>query len=246
MDKWGGGGLALVNAVMKHRVSQNVGDFLTSWELFPAQEGLCSMKIVSGVVSYLSKSNKVKCTLVQALRLCTGRTAHRGSGGIALPFHDHGTRRGWGVSVTPRPLFTPEKEPVPIVQEAGRGPRHGLDRCEKNLAPTGIRSPDRPARSQSLYRLRYPAHSKLSSLVNSGLGRLIAQVSISHAIRHTQPVGLLWTSDQLVAKPLHKQHITNTRDEHPYTLVRIRTRGRSNRAVAELRLRQQPPGSTVV
>ena len=27
---------------------------------------------------------KVKCTLVQALRLCTGRTAHRGSRGIAV------------------------------------------------------------------------------------------------------------------------------------------------------------------
>ena len=37
---------------------------------------------------------KVKCTLVQALRLCTGRMAHRGSRGIALLFHDHGTRRG--------------------------------------------------------------------------------------------------------------------------------------------------------
>jgi hypothetical protein len=43
----------------------------------------------------LSKVSKVKCTLVQALRLCTGRTAHRGSRGIALPFHDRGTRRGW-------------------------------------------------------------------------------------------------------------------------------------------------------
>jgi len=31
---------------------------------------------------------KVKCTLVQALRFCTGRTAHRGSRGIALIFHD--------------------------------------------------------------------------------------------------------------------------------------------------------------
>jgi len=49
---------------------------------------------------------------------CTGRTAHRVSRGIALLFLDHGTRRGWGVSVTPRPLFTPGKEPVPIVQEA--------------------------------------------------------------------------------------------------------------------------------
>jgi hypothetical protein len=37
---------------------------------------------------------KVKCTLVQALRLCTGCTAHRGSRGIALLFHDHDTRRG--------------------------------------------------------------------------------------------------------------------------------------------------------
>jgi len=37
---------------------------------------------------------KVKCTLVQALRLCTGRTAHRGTRGIALLFLDHGTRRG--------------------------------------------------------------------------------------------------------------------------------------------------------
>jgi len=31
---------------------------------------------------------KVNVTLVQALRLCTGRTVHRGSRGIALLFHD--------------------------------------------------------------------------------------------------------------------------------------------------------------
>jgi len=36
---------------------------------------------------------KVKCTLVQALRPCTGHMAHRGSRGITLPFLDHGTRR---------------------------------------------------------------------------------------------------------------------------------------------------------
>jgi hypothetical protein len=30
------------------------------------------------------KVKKVKCTLVQALRLCTGCMAHRGSRGIAL------------------------------------------------------------------------------------------------------------------------------------------------------------------
>jgi hypothetical protein len=31
---------------------------------------------------------KVKVTLVQALRLCTGRMAHRGSRGIALLFYE--------------------------------------------------------------------------------------------------------------------------------------------------------------
>ena len=42
-----------------------------------------------------------------------------------------------------------------------KGPRAGLDRCGKSR-PTGIRSPDRPARSQSLYRLSYPAHPAVS------------------------------------------------------------------------------------
>ena len=47
-----------------------------------------------GILGIHSLLPKVKCTLVQALRLCTGRTAHRESRGIALLFHDHGTRRG--------------------------------------------------------------------------------------------------------------------------------------------------------
>ena len=96
-------------------------------------------------------------TLVQALRLCTGCTAHRGSRGIALPFHDHDTRRGCGVSVTPRPLFTPGKDQVPIVQEAGWTPGPVWTGAE-NLDSTGFRSPDSPARSQLLYRLSYRAH----------------------------------------------------------------------------------------
>jgi hypothetical protein len=51
--------------------------------------------------------------------------------------------------------FTPGKDPVPIVQEAGWDPGP-VWTCAKNLAPIRIRSPDRPARSQSLYRLSYP------------------------------------------------------------------------------------------
>ena len=44
---------------------------------------------------------KLKCTLVQALRLCTDRTAHRGSRGVGLLFLDHGTRRGEGSAARP-------------------------------------------------------------------------------------------------------------------------------------------------
>ena len=90
----------------------------------------------------------------------TGRTAHMRSRGIALLFLDHGTRRGWGVSVTPRPLFTPGKDPVPIVRETGWAP-WPVWTGVKNLASTGNRSPDRPPRSQSLYRLLYPAHTQI-------------------------------------------------------------------------------------
>jgi hypothetical protein len=49
------------------------------------------------------------------------------------------------------------------------GPRAGLDRCEKSC-PHRIRFPDRPARSQSLYRLNYVAQrsSSSSSSLNGG------------------------------------------------------------------------------
>jgi hypothetical protein len=54
------------------------------------------------------------------------------------------------VSVTPRSRSTPGKDPIPIVPEAGCAP--GPDWTgEENLASTGIRSPDRPARSQLLF-----------------------------------------------------------------------------------------------
>ena len=53
------------------------------------------------------------------------------------------------------PAFASRKVPVPIVQEAGWAPGPVWTVAE-NLTPTGIRSPDRPARSESLQRLRYP------------------------------------------------------------------------------------------
>jgi len=83
-------------------------------------EGLpCFIGKQIGTFSFQAKK---KCTLVQALRLCTSRTADRGNRGIALLFLDYGTRRGEGVSFTARSLFTPGKDPVPILQEAGWAP----------------------------------------------------------------------------------------------------------------------------
>ena len=61
-----------------------------------------------------------------------------------------------------RPSHTlpPRKDPVPIAQEArwASGPAWTGGKSR----PTGVQSPDRPARSQSLYQLSYPAHMYVS------------------------------------------------------------------------------------
>ena len=65
---------------------------------------------------------------------------------------------GWS---TPRPdRFNPEKDTVPIVYEAGWAPEPVWTvRKFSPPHPTGIRSPDHPARSESLYRLPSPGLS---------------------------------------------------------------------------------------
>jgi len=65
--------------------------------------------------------------------------------GIALLFHDHGTRRGWVVSSTPWPHFPPGKTRYPFYRRLGGPHRDSI--------------PDRPVHSQLLYWLSYPAHN---------------------------------------------------------------------------------------
>ena len=85
--------------------------------------------------------------------------ALRESRSIALvyfrPLHQKGVR---GQRHAPAAPYPPER---PGTHYAGGwvGLRAGLDRCGKSRL-TGIRSPDCPARRQSLYRLRYPAHGR--------------------------------------------------------------------------------------
>jgi len=71
--------------------------------------------------------------------------AQRVGRGIALLFHDRSTRRGWVVSSTPRPHFTPGKDSVPILQEAWWSP--GPVWTSGKSRPHHDSIPDRPARS---------------------------------------------------------------------------------------------------
>jgi len=86
---------------------------------------------------------KVKFDLEQTMK------AQKGRRGKPLIFN-LGGRWGWVVNATPRPLYPRERDPAPIVQEAGWDPGPARTGAEY-LDPTRIRSPDRPARSESLY-----------------------------------------------------------------------------------------------
>jgi hypothetical protein len=97
--------------------------------------------------------------------------AQRVGRGIALLFLDRSTRRGWVVSITPRPHFTPGKDPVPILQEAGLAP--GPVWTGRKSRPHRDSIPDRPARSQSLYRLSYTAHLVKRTVWNSAKDHMI-------------------------------------------------------------------------
>jgi len=110
-------------------------------------------------ISYfrLCKKKKIKWSRYKpgvAQRVCRG---------IALLFRDRGTRRGWVVSSTPRSHFTPWKDPVPILQEAGWDPGQvwtgGKSRPQRDSIP------DRPARNSVAVTTGLPGpHFKLCSL----------------------------------------------------------------------------------
>ena len=98
------------------------------------------LSFMSRLIKIHFKKKRVKCTLVQTPRLCAARTAHRGSRGIALLFLDHGTRKGWGVSVTRRPLYPRERPATHCT-----GGWAGLDRCGKSRPHRdSIPGPSRP------------------------------------------------------------------------------------------------------
>ena len=76
----------------------------------------------------------------------------------------------------PRPHFTPGKDPVPILQEAGWAPgpvwTGGKSRPHKDSIP------DHPAGSQSLYRLSYQAHNPEGVIKQNSVGKTVFMSSV--------------------------------------------------------------------
>jgi hypothetical protein len=89
------------------------------------------------VYSCIHTEVKVKCTPVQALRLCTGRMAYRGSRGIALLFLDHGIRRGEGSASRPSRCLPPGKTRYPLYKRLG-GSQGRSGQVQKISPPPGF------------------------------------------------------------------------------------------------------------
>ena len=87
--------------------------------------------------------------------------AQRGFIGKLYPFFNFGARKGWVVKATPRPLYSLERAPVVTLQEArlASGP---VWKDVENFAPTGFRTLNRPAGSNSLFQLRYPGRLRVA------------------------------------------------------------------------------------
>ena len=119
----------------KHLLASLVSFRLTSHLLYNKYLFWTSVRRLRSLYIYI----KVKCS-----RYRPGVAQGVGTG-IALLFHDRGTRRRWVVSSTHRPHFTPGKDPVPILQEAGWAPGP-VWKGEKSH-PYRDSIPDRPARS---------------------------------------------------------------------------------------------------
>ena len=111
-----------------------------------------TLKGSHNLVQHLSRVSVCDC------RWCKGKNvkwsryrpsvAQRVGRGIALLFHDRGTRRWWVVSSMPRLHINPEKDPVPILQNAGWAP--GPVWTGEKSSPHRDPIPDRSARGQWL------------------------------------------------------------------------------------------------
>ena len=152
--------------------------------------------------------SQVGFTLSQATK------AFRESTGIALlyfrPLHQKGVR---GQRHAPAAPYPRERHGTHFTG-GWVGLRAGLDRCGKSRR-TGIRSPDRPARRHTLYRLRYPAHTIWSFLlqmrVSSPFLKVIQQLPTSSSSSSSHFYSSFYLSlNNPLQKAVSTQNVTNS------------------------------------
>ena len=102
----------------------------------------------------LNKGDNDVIIIIIIISPCNGPRRPKGGVDVHLySFFNLGARWRWMVNATPRPFY-PRERPGTDCTGGCVDPRDGLDACEY-IAPVGIRSTDRPAHSESLYRLSY-------------------------------------------------------------------------------------------
>ena len=109
----------------------------------------------------INKNVKVKFFLEQAA------VAYRGSRCIALLLLQPRCLTGVGGQRHAPAALPPGKTRYPLYRRLG-GPQGRSGRVRKISPPTGIRSLDRPARSESLYRLSYPGRLQKLAIFAKG------------------------------------------------------------------------------
>ena len=130
--------------------------------VFSALAAICQSRFCYNellIISLLCHFMKIRKRLIKIGKLfpLQGRLWPRGWVEVWLYSSITAALEGGEWSAARLGLLYPRKDPVPIVQENGWAP--GPVWTGGKSRPTGIRSPDRPARNQSLYRLSYPAHT---------------------------------------------------------------------------------------
>ena len=136
--------------------------------------------------------------------------AHSVVRGITLLFLDRGIWRVWVVTSKPRPHFTPGKDSVPILREAGWVPgpvwKGGKSRPHRDLIP---------GRSQSLYRL---SHFPTPTII---FGQMTGQAMMTpgQSRRRWEPESLLAWLDACSTCAPTTNPIGPTRQWHSHTLT---------------------------
>jgi hypothetical protein len=109
---------------------------------------------------------------------------------------------GEGSASRPGRSLPPGKTRYSLYRRMG-GPQGWSGQVRKISPPTGIRSPDRPARRQSLYRLSYPAHKigRASTKINEDRKNFQSAVPIICTCPRTTPL-----IDCFSERPVHLQY----------------------------------------